>query len=251
MDYKREIGGVIKEFDVSSEESRKKAYNKCIEYAKEKFKSGKDFNSFIGQAAEMLGQVAVRKDVIAESVLASGGEKLNLVYTPQTGPVLTGNKTGLSYLSNLLANLAGSKEPGMHTHLFADQFPMTGQTYPLTVYIEDDKWFLEVAQKSEQAEKAPAAQFPRRDIEPDEIIAFSVLGALPPMLPVVAGNIYKVLSCEKYKDQDVLQKFISEKSDRLFVFEFDSAEGAAKQMALDLDDPAVLFITRREIKKLV
>jgi len=248
-DYKRVIGNLISQFNVGSDADRKKAYDRCIEYAREKFKAASDFNLFVSQAAEMLGQVPCRRDVIAESVKSAGDEKLHLAYSPQTGPVLTGNKSGLSYLAGLLSNLASSTKPGEHTHLFAGEFPMCEKTFPLTIYIEENGWFVE-ADKPVETQQAPAVENPQRKLDAGEVIAFAVLGNLPPTLPVVAGDIYKVLSCEKYKDQNAWIKEIREKSDRLFVFEFISADGATQRFALDLDDPAVLFITRRDVKKL-
>lgn len=251
MDYKNVIETLISGFDINSEFGRKTAYKKCIEYATKNLKEPQDFNSFVAQSAKMLNQLPVRKDVAAKSTPTSGEEKLHLTYSQQTGPVLTGNKSGLSYLSRLLNNLSSSEEMGEHTHLYHGQFPMYGETFPLTIYIENDFWFFKYANKSPETEKVPAVKRQQRDIEPSSIIAFVVFDNVPAQMPIIRGNIYKVQSFAKYQDQKVWVKGISEQSDRLYVFEFCDEDNAHQQLALDLDDPTVLFIVERDIKKLI
>jgi hypothetical protein len=250
MDYKSLIEKLISELNIDSELGRKTAYNKCIDYAKENFKAPKEFNSFIAQAAKMLDQLPFIKDVAAESTPASGNEKLHLSYSQQTGPVLTGNKPGLSYLSRLLANLAASEKSGEHTHLRYGEFPMYGKTFPLTIYFENDFWFFKHANKPPETKEAPPEKRTQRNIDPSTIVAFVVFDNVPPIFSIIRGNIYKVQSCAKYQDQKVWVKGISDQSDRLFVFEFNGDDGITHQIAFDLDDLTVLFITERDIKKL-
>lgn len=250
MDYKSVIEKLISGFNINSELDRKTAYNMCIDYAKENFKAPRDFNSFIAQAAKILDQVPYRKDVVTELTPVSGDEKLHLTYSQQTGPVLTGNKSGLSYLSRLLANLAASEESGEHSHLYYGEFPMYGKTFPLTIYLEDDSWFSEYANKPPETEEAPPVKRPQRDLNPSTIVAFVVFDDVPPTLPIIKGNIYKVQSCTKYKDQNVWVKGISDKSDRLFVFTFNSDDCIAHQIAFDLDDPTMFFLTKGDVEKL-
>jgi len=250
MDYKSVIENLISGFDIKSELGRKKAYTKCIDYAKENFKASKEFNSFVAEAAKMLDQMPYRRDVAAEIVSSYGDEKLHLSYSKETGPVLTGNKSGLSYLSKLIENLSVSDEPGNHTHFYHGEFPMYGKTFSLTIYLEDDSWFIKHANKTPETEQAAPIKRKQRDLNPNTIIAFVIFDNLPPTLPVIKGNIYKVKSCVKYKDQKVWVKGISDESDRIYVFEFNDDNGVASQFALDIDDPNVLFLTENDIRKL-
>lgn len=250
MDYKEAIEKLISEFDIKSEIGRKTAYAKCVDYAKENLKSPKNFNSFVAEAAKMLEQIPIRKDVAAASVPASGNEKLHLTYSQENGPVLTGNKTGLLYLSRLLANLADSDKTGEHTHLYYGEFPMYGKTFPLTIYLEDDFWLFKHANVPPETEKVPAAKRQKRNIDPNKIVAFAIFDDIPPTIPITRNNIYKVRSCVKYRDQKVWVKGVSDKSDRLFVFEFIGNDDITHQIVFDLDDLTILFITERDIKKL-
>jgi hypothetical protein len=251
MDSKEAIEKLISEFDIKSEIGRKLAYTKCVDYAKENLKSPKDFNSFVAEAAKMLDQIPIRKDVAAASVPASCDEKLHLTYTQENGPILTGNKTGLLYLSRLLANLADSDKTGEHTHLYYGEFPMYGQTFPLTIYLEDDFWLFKHANVPPETEKVPMPKQQHRNIEPDTIIAFAVLDNVPPTLPILRGNIYKVVSCSKYKDQNALCKGKPAQDKRYFVFEFAGNNGNIHKIAFDIDDSTVFFITKNDVKKLV
>ena len=250
MDYQSIIEKLISGFDINSELGRKSAYNNCLEYAKKNLQAPKVFNSFVAQAAKMLDLPPVRKDVAAESTTSSGDEKLHLTFSQQTGPVLTGNRSGLSHLSRLLDNLAGSEQTGEHTHLYHDGFPMFGKTFPLTIYLENDFWFLKYANETTIGRGTPAEKRIKRNIDPDAIVAFAIFDDVPPDFPIIRGNIYKVSSCTKYQNQKIWVKGISDKSDRLFVFTFRDDNDIDKQLGLDMDDPTILFLTKNDVKKL-
>ncbi len=250
MDYQNLIERLTSGVDISTESGKKAAYNKCLDYALDNIKSPKEFNSFMAQASELLGQITSRRDVAAETTQLTGDEKLHLAYSDKSGPALTGNKSGLLYLSRLLVNLAESEEPEEHTHLYYDEPPMSGKTFPLTIYLEDDTWFSKYANEALEKVQVPAEKISQRDIEPGTIAAFVVFEKVPSEFPLLSGNIYKVLSNAKYKNQEVWVKGISEQSDRLFVFDFTSDEGTTQKVALDLDDPAVLFLKKSDIEKL-
>jgi len=250
MNYRSLIEKLISGLDIGSKSGRKKAYSKCIDYAEENFKEPRDYNSFVAQAAKMLDEVPCIQDVAAVSTPSTGNEKLHLAYSQQSGPVLTGNKSGLLYLSNLLKNLAASQEENDHAHLYHDEFPMYGRTFPLTIYLENDPWFLKHANESPEAEQAPEVERPYRQLDPNSIAAFAVLDEIPPTMPIIKGNLYKVQSCTKYKDEDVWIKAISEESERLFLFTFNNDENVLSQIALDIDDPKIFFLTKYDVEKL-
>ncbi len=250
MDYKSLIEKLISGMDINSKWGRKKAYIKCVEYAMKNLEEPKDFNSFVNQAAKMLKEVPCIQDVAAVSTPSTGNEKLHLTFSQQTGPVLTGNKSGLLYLSKLLVNLAASEEENDHTHLYYDDFPMYGKTFPLTIYLEDDPWFSKYANESSETEKAFEVENPYRELDPNSIAAFAVLDEVPPTMPIIKGNIYKVQSCTKYKDQNVWIKGTSQESERLFLFTFNNDANVLSQIALDIDDPKIFFLTKNEVEKL-
>jgi len=65
------------------------------------------------------------------------------------------------------------------------------------------------------------------------------------------NKIYKVSSCEKYKNQNVWVKEIREATDRVFTFRFTRDDNEIEEIGLDLDDETVLFFTKDDLTQLV
>ncbi|MHC4568530.1 MAG: hypothetical protein ACYTE3_22555 [Planctomycetota bacterium] len=251
MDYRNIIEQLIAEYDLDSDVGRKKAYEKCIEYADCDLDFTPDYNPFLDAAAERLGQEPVRKDIARRMTRKSGTEKLHLIYSEEVGPVLTGNATGLSYLSEVLKGLSNATINGEHSHFYDGEPPLYGNSYPLTIYFEDDEWFARHARGEEANEENGSTEHEQRDVDVDKIEAFMLRGKVivdPMMTP---GKIYKVSTCHKYHKQDVWVKKIREQEDRVFIFDFNRDDGEPQQLALDLDDKEVLFFTEEHLTQLV
>ncbi len=251
MDYDKTIEELIAEFDLDSEIGRKKAYQKCMQYADRELDFTLDYNPFLDAAAERLKQVPERKDIARRMIQQTGDEKLHLTYRDETGPELTGNAAGLSYLSEVLKHLSKATMNGEHSHLFAGQPPLCGNSYPLTVYFEDEDWFAEHAQDNEMDEQDGAVEHEFRDVDVDSIEAFMLSGKLIVDLVMTPGKIYRVSDCLKYEDQDVWVKRIREETDRVFVFEFICDDGEPRQLALDIDDKEVAFFEKEHLSQLI
>ncbi|MEN6383695.1 MAG: hypothetical protein ABFD79_00695 [Phycisphaerales bacterium] len=249
MDYKRIVKELISEYNIDSETDRKKAYVKCIDYGNINFKEPKDFNGFINEAAKILNQIPVYQNIVSEEDWASGDEKLHLKYSKEFGPVLTGNKAGLSYLSKMIAKLSDSERSGEHIHLYNDEFPMYGKSYALTIYLENDEWFPKYGIETPEAENAPVKR-EKRDIDTNKIIGFVIFDYIPPTLPLTTGKIYKVKSCVKFENQKIWVKNFYDNSDRLYVFDLVNDDKENFQYAMDLDDKTVLYLTEKDIKNL-
>jgi hypothetical protein len=251
MDYEKIIKQLISKFDFDSETDRKKAYQKCIEYADQNLDYTFHYNQFVEKAAEILGQETIRKDISRRMVEESGNEKLHLIYSKESGPELTGNASGLSYLSQVMKKLSEATMNGEHAHFFYGEPPLYGSSYPLTIYLESDDWFKKIEQDNKKKQKNIKTEYKHRDIDTDKIVAFSISDKMPPDMLVTPNKVYKVYSCEKYEDKDVWLKKIREKTDRIFVFQFRKDDNEIEEIGLDLDDEKVLFLTKDNLSQLV
>lgn len=249
MNYDRIINKITSKFNLESDVEKQKAYQKCIEYSDQNLDGTSDYNPFLKRAADMLGQDPVRKDMARGNIEPSGEEKLHLTYSKTSGPVLTGNASGLSYLSEVIKELSEAEISGEHSHFYYNEPPLYGNSYPLTIYLEDDNWFAEHAQVDEAEEKSDEVKY--KDINVNEIMAFMISDKIPPSSMMRTQKIYKVLSCEKYSSQDIWIKKIREQTDRIFVFEFKRDDGQFQELGLDLDDDTIFFLTKDELNQLI
>lgn len=249
MDYDQIIKEIISEFNLESEVEKQTAYRRCIEYAEENLDGTAEYNAFLQRAAEILGQVPIRKDMVRDDIELSGKEKLHLTYSKAAGSELTGNTSGLLYLSEVIRELSEASTSSEHSHFYYNEPPLYGDSYPLTIYLEDDNWFAEHAQVDKREEKSDEVKY--RDINVDEIIAFMISDIIPPSSFMRSRKIYKVIFCEKYNSQDVWIKEIRENTDRIYVFKFKRDDGQLQDLGLDLDDNNVFFLTKDELNQFV
>jgi len=196
-------------------------------------------------AAHKLHQVPIRMDVASGELELTGSEKLHLDYSLANGPVLTGNETGLLYLSRIINNLARIKEPGEHSHFYNAEPPLAGDSYPLTIYYEADAWFDRHAKKS-----TPSKQIAERTISPENLYAFVILDSIPPTLPISRQSVYPILSVEPYREQRVWIKAIRESTDRLYVLTLADDNEQPFQFGIDLDDPTVVLFQKENLSRL-
>jgi hypothetical protein len=245
-DYSSIIQELIKGINLDVDLERKKAFNKCVEYADKKLRDSLDYNYLISMAAKQLNQTPLMKD-ITSFVQTDGNEKLHLSYSEKQGPVLCGNESGLAYLSEVLRLLSKSNMDADHVHLYYGEHPLYGNSYPLTIYKEKDIWFEEHAVGKESKPEEPIQQ---RDLNPSEIRSLLFPIPPPPPLLLTQNKLYKIISVEKFRDQEVWKKAIRQSNDRMFVFEFLDDGGNTVSFAFDLDDTAVFFLTQKDLQQL-
>lgn len=254
MDYEAVISGLLAECDLSSETGRKAAYVRCEEYADTHIPGRLEYNAFMEAVAVRLNLPAVRRNSLDEEDGESPeNAKMHLAYTPKVGPELTANAEGLQYLASMLTELARQAVEHDHLHLYADELPMVGRTFPLTVYHEPDAWFErliaeEKAAAGEKGKQPPAVA--KRTIEPSEIAGLCLLSEVPPDMPLTKHRLYRVLSVDPYDGRKVWVKSIREGKERLCLFTV-SVNGKPQAFGFDLDDPEVLFFSRQDVESLV
>ena len=251
MDYDKTIEQLTRECDLDSDVGRREAYEKCIEYTDRELDGSLDYNPFLDVAADKLVQVPQHKDIVRNMIEQSGREKLHLTYRDEGGPELTGNAAGLSSLSAVLEDLSKATMNGEHSHFFSGRPPLCGNSFPLTIYLEEDDWFEEHAGDDDNGEKDDAVGHKFRNLDVDRIEAFMLLSYVPIELMATPDRIYRVLACEKYEGQDIWAKMIREQSERVYTFEFIGDDGERKQLALDIDDKEVAFLTKDHLSQLI
>lgn len=251
MNYEKIIKQLTSKFDFDSETDRKKAYQKCIEYADQNLDNTFHYNPFVEKAAKTLGQEIIRKDISRRTTEESGNEKLHLTYSKESGPVLTGNASGLSYLSEVMKKLSEASMNSEHAHFFYGEPPLYGNSFPLTIYLESDDWFRKIDQDDKKKQKKGKTEYKYRYIDTEKIVAFLISDKVPPELLITPNKIYKVYSCEKYGEKDVWLKKIRENTDRIFIFQFRKDDNEIEEIGLDLDDEKVLFLTKDNLSQLV
>lgn len=241
MEYEQILDGLVGPADLATEDTRRAAYLRCLEYADRAFPDALDYNPFVALAAERLGQPAVFRNV-ASAVTWTGGEHLHLRYSGETGPVLTGNPAGFRWLAGVLERLARSTMAGEHVLLRAREAPLAGDSYPLSLYMEGDQWFTERA-RADSPSPTPAGR--PRPIRAEDVEAFRATSPMPPPLMMTPGRVYRVLGCTRYTTQQVWRKDIRSETERLYVFSFERDDGRVQELALDLDDESIDFLTAR------
>jgi hypothetical protein len=251
VDYTRVVQSLIGAYDLNNETERKKAYQKCEEYAERHLPARLEFNAFMQVVAEKLGIAPTRRNDFRDSVGDVPEEaKLYLTYRPKVGPELTGNADGLRYLAALLAELAEQAVEHDHVHLDPGAIPMYGKTYPLTIYHEPAGWFGQL--EEQEGEEGPGEpHIAARDIEPFEIAALCLLANVPPELLLTKHKLYRVLFVDACREQGVWKKCIRQSRARMFLFTLVNDDGTPQHFGFDLDDPEVLFFTRQDVAPLM
>ena len=249
-DYVQIVESLLGEYDLTNEAQRKKAYQKCEEYARTHLKARLEFNAFMAVVAEKLGLAPTRRDDLRDSVgEVPKGAKLFLGYDPKSGPELTGNADGLWYLGALLTELAEQAVEHDHVHLDPGMLPMYGRTFPLTIYHEPDAWFGQLDENGGAAGPGEPKITPR-NIQPFEVGALCLLANVPPDLLLTKHRLYRVLFVDACQEREVWKKCIRQGCERLFLFTLVNDGGVTQHFGFDLDDPEVLFFSRQDVARL-
>ncbi len=242
MSYKSKIDSIAKKYNLDSDVERKQAYQECLAYAEQHYADTYDINPFLKEAADRFGQQYVNKNAIYRMVKSDGSEKATLDYSESNGPTLTANRSGLKLLSNLFLALSKCKMEGEHIHLWNNTHPMSGNTYPLTIYYENDNWFSQ--NEEEQPKKqADSKNIPTRDVNPASVTGLVFTTPAPPSISLTHMRFYKVNGFKKYDGQKVWRKTIRENNDRMMIFAFLDDTKTEIEFALDLDDKEILLLS--------
>lgn len=262
MDERIDIEGLLHEllagYDLDDPASRRDAYQCCLDYADLNLKRSLDRNAFISRASNVLGQEMVFSEVVRELVPGSGDEKVHMDYTPELGMVISGNRAGLVYLSRMIETLSRATLEGEHVHLHGAEWPLAGNSYPITWYLESERWFEMVDAESEltpaEGEAAGADRaddlLSLDDVGPRDTFGIQLLNPIPREMMMTPRRIYLVTRTEPYTGQKIWRKGDSE-SETMWVFHFIRDDGRPEKIALEPDDPDVILLRRTDLDQLL
>jgi hypothetical protein len=176
--------------------------------------------------------------------------KMYLYSSDTSGPCLSGNKIGLSHVSETLSALSHSKIPGEHVHFFADNDIFCTGSQPLTIYYEDDEWFDKYARETDSP-IVRADDIPHRALIPEKLCAFMIATEIPPEMNVRKGKIYKIISVDPYPDADAWQKTIREDTGRMIIVSFFNEKNEIEKCGFDCDDKEINFFESSDLEQLL
>lgn len=246
-EIERILESILSRYDLSTPEGRTSAYEACVEYAENELSHDLMCNTFLRRAAELLEKEPVEIDVVRELVDLPSDALLDISYDERHGLVITGNPSGLQYLSDILNVLAEAPQ-GEHVHLFNDEEPLTPVSFNAVFYVEDDDWFRKL---EEENMGGSDKGFRIRNIPPEEIFAIQVIGEIPSDLPITRDHIYKVLSWSNNSGNSAWRKKYSGDSERFITFEIEDDNGYDFEIELNLDDPDVNYFRKSDIESLL
>ncbi len=243
MDLDMLLDKLLDHVDVDSELARRRAFLSMVEYADLNL-TLQDYALFLTKAAVRLGQQRLLAEMVTPRLKTNGQEKVHIRYDEEEGCQIIANPEGCLYLARAFRALALAPSPGAHLSLDYDLPPMVGETYPAMLYMEDDEYF---ARELENM-PAEAGLWQVRDIRPEDIAAFFITEEYPSYLGCTRNRVYPVLDWAWLQQQrSVYRKQIRDDEGRMVVFTFRRDDGQQIEMALDLDDEEVGFITRQDI----
>jgi hypothetical protein len=236
--------------DLTRTEGKNAAYQRCISYAETHLAGDMWCNAFLAHAAHKLGTEQVMRDVAREIVPLSESARVHIATDPQEGPVITANREGLRYLAELFRVLAQAPCTSEHAHLYWDEAPLSGETYGLVVYLEEEEWFERFAQDYYSSLEDEQHPF-KREINAETVMAIQFPASLASSLAVTPQKIYLVQSLVKRCGDDVWTKLIRDDDSRVWIFTIRDDEGMELKIGLDLDDPEIVFLTREELDQFI
>ena len=234
-------------FDLSTEVGRKEAYNRCYEHACEYLSLSAQCNQFLAEAAEMFGQTRIHMDLVENMAAPSGAERFHVAFDGAGECELTGNRSGLIYLSRVFKVLSETPMEGEHIHFNQGDPGMQGNTHGLTVFFEPDEWFDRFTQDYERDDEP---FIPERKIAAGNVIALCVTVDFPPTFYMSKDKIYRVLEHEEYDGREgIATKRIRESFSRMYTFTLVDDRGEDMKFAFDLDDVSVVFFTSGDLEQ--
>ena len=236
MDLDMLLDKLLDHVDVDSELARRRAFLSMVEYADLNL-TLQDYALFLTKAAVRLGQQRLLAEMVTPRLKTNGQEKVHIRYDEEEGCQIIANPEGCLYLARAFRALALAPSPGAHLSLDYDLPPMVGETYPAMLYMEDDEYF---ARELENM-PAEAGLWQVRDIRPEDIAAFFITEEYPSYLGCTRNRAWL------QQQRSVYRKQIRDDEGRMVVFTFRRDDGQQIEMALDLDDEEVGFITRQDI----
>lgn len=251
MEFDTLLDTLTADCDMRSELDRRRTFLKCVEYADSNVDAD-NYNTFLMLAAERLGQAKLMREAMSLAVRTTGNEKLHLRFDETEGVQIIGNQSGLMYLSRLLKNLSQARSAGEHITLGYGERPLTGESYPMAAYVEDDSYFANIEELLPPDNSISEEALSRKDVNPNEIAAFYIIDFVPEECGLKANAVYPVAGWEKYvPGMLVWRKELRQDMSRVLILRFIAEDGSEGRLAVDIDDPDIGYITFSDIKNIL
>lgn len=260
----REVDALVRDFlagyDLESDIGRFRAFRDAIAHAQEHLLDHPYCNLFLDRVGRSVGREPAYLDHLKARTPLPESARLDLCYEDDWGFVVTGNRPGLLWFSDLLRQLAEAPCSLDHVHLPNDERPLGARSYSATLYKEADDWFEKLEDGDDEDGEFDA--LPRRDLEAGQIYALQFVQFPPPELPLTVNRIYRVRQVAAAASdgptpvspeaEDAGHKpFEAGGDSRRFRFEFVGDTRRILSLVLHLDDPGVNFFTKKELVRVV
>lgn len=249
--YERLLTRILARYDLNLPDGIDKAYEACVDYARQHLLKDPNCNAFLQLAAQKLEAVPIHIDRISLTTPIPLGAKLDLYVSDENEIVLSGNEEGLDYLSELLEKLK-TEESNDHLHVDPGEGSLTHRSWPLVVYKESGDWFEDLELSDEPAIPLPD----RASLDPVSVAAVQFLDPSPPPLKLSPHKLRRAAYLgpapspgETLQGPHRWEKpFDLGAPDRRILFSVASDDGREIKVLLHLDDPGVLFSTRADLQ---
>lgn len=230
--------------DTSSEIGRVRAYRRCVRYAEQHLADDLHCNVFLQLAAERLGQQPVVIPIVHNRVRPAPTARLCFYYHEIDGPTMVGNRAGLDYLGRVLRDLA--KAPPPENIDLPEDFPIfVADSYGLIIYHETEEWFDAAEEGLEEELVADwEGELQARIMSCEEVAAVQFANRLSSGLSLTLQKLYlvrRIRPWEPSMEGSVLRKTFPREHPRLQVLTLTDDEGQELELAVDLDDPDLVF----------
>lgn len=236
------IASLLEDCDLESDFGRTRAYRLCVRYAEQHLSDDHRCNLLLVRAAELLGQQPMALPVVENRVPLDLTSKLYVDQDDDEGITIIGNPQALRYLGRLCLELADAPVPGESVTLYEGEPPCYSDSYGLTLFCEDERWF-ELAGTDRQLELAADWELglAGRIVRTEQVVAIQFTGQPPNELAVSAHRIYRVAVLDAPSPEAVAVNAPDAPDVRWQTFELYDDDDQLVQVTLDLDDPAVQF----------
>ncbi len=252
--YERLLKRILSRHDLNQPGGIDRAYEACVDYARQHLLKDPNCNAFLQLAAQKLETIPIHLDRISISTPIPLGSKLDLYVSDENEIVLSCNEEGLEYLAELLKRLH-EEESGDHLHLDPGEGPLTHRSWPLVVYKESSDWFEEQELASAVVEPPPE----RAALDFASVAAVQFLDPTPPPLHLPPHRLLKCrflgppsASGETLQGPHTWEKpFDVGAPDRTSLFAVSTDDGREVKVLLHKDDPGVLFFRKADLQDLL
>lgn len=249
QEYVNLLNKILSSFDLEKPGEIDRAYEACVDYARQNLINDPNCNAFLHLASQRLETIPVHLDVIALTTPMPSNAHLDLYVSDENEVVVSGDRAGLDYLADLLRRLTEA-EASEHFHLDPGEGPLTRRSWPLVVYREDSAWFEDQDKLAATVDAGPD----RTALDPSKVLVVQFMDYPPPALKLSTQKLYQVLPPPP---QNAMAKQVWDKhlegGDETRYHHFFLANDAATviQVRLHLDDPAINYFQRSDLPNIL